>query len=87
MGARSRSSVTAALAVLLVAACGTDPATTSQSARQTATTSPSAVPNTTIATTTTMPPTTSSTTTLPTTSVPTVIPAGWSQIDMESVSS
>jgi len=95
MSARSRPSVTAALLVLFVAACGSDPATTSHTPAQTATTSPSPTSNTTTtattptiaATTATAPSTTSNTTTLPTTSDPTVEPAGWSPIDRESVSS
>jgi hypothetical protein len=85
--------------VLFVAACGSDPATTSQTPAQTETASLSTASTTTTATTTiatttattttttttTSPSTTSNTTTA--TSVPTDVPAGWSQIDRESVSS
>lgn len=93
MSARSGSSVAAALLMLFVAGCGSDPATTSQTPAQTATMSPSTTSNTTTATTTitttpaTAPSTSSSTATLPATSVPTVVPARWSRIDRESVSS
>jgi hypothetical protein len=96
MSARSGSPVTAALVVLFVTACGSDPAITSETPEQTVDTSPSSTSNQTTATTTTtatstiatttVPITTSNPTTLPATSVPTV-DSGWSQIDPASVSS
>lgn len=86
MSARSRSSVAAALFVLIVAACGSDRTSTSSTPVQSVTAGPSSTPTTT-ATPTTAPTTTAAaTTTLPPTSVLPVVPAGWSEVDRESLS-
>lgn len=84
----------AAVLVLAVAACGSDPATTSPTVTETATTAASTTSDTPTSTATTVAATTTTTTIAPTTTpttttttaFPPVVPAGWSQTDVESVS-
>ena len=107
MTARFRSLAPAALFVLIVAGCGSDPTTTPATLAQSGTGAPSTIPESTTAATTTTtttttnaattPNTTTTTTktttttiaatTMPPTSAVTVVPAGWSAVDRESLSS
>ncbi len=84
MRARSATSVATAVFVLFVAACGSDPATTSPAPAQMDTTAPDATSNTTTATTTVTTATTA--TTMSNTLAPVVVPAGWTEIERAALS-